>query len=547
MPTDRFRPFLLIVTLIISVFTGCTERELPPPSSSDEVPSATEINWFQGSVEEAFELAKYERRPIFLYWGAEWCPPCHALRTKLFTRPEFIARLSATIPVYLDGDTERAQIWGDKLDTYGYPTVIILDPDGNEITRIQGTLPVDHYGEIVSDAIQSSKPITEIVSAIEAGGAEAVPPAELSILAFYSFGQDQTLNLGIERERTLFAKLREETPETLEIEKARFLTLELLALADSDQETPPAELSAERRAELISALEELLSDPRLRNTNLDLVLYGTTSVVPLLTPEPGSERDELVASWIDAAKAVQADETLSTNDRLSGLYPRIRLARLDAKPSENGENPKVPEDLQEEIRKGVKWASSVVKGEDEMQALMNTMAGMLETAGLTEEAGTLLSEKMSETTAPYYYMGWLASIEAETGDPDKAVDLYRQAWQSARDATSPSSMSAFRWGSSYLRNAMKYTPDRATAISSDTDTIVGDLLSGPDAFSGGNWTRLQGLHKAIRDWEDAAPESRKPAAEELEAQVEAACENLPQDGSDSSMERCLSFKSEINV
>jgi thiol-disulfide isomerase/thioredoxin len=529
------------MTLLLAALATSGCRHEAPATTSPEVARTAQIPWFEGSVEEAFALAKQERKSVFLYWGAVWCPPCHALRTKLFTRPDFVARLENAIPVYLDGDTDRAQIWGEKLNTYGYPTVIILDPDGKEITRIQGTLSVEEYGDAVSRAIASSRPIGDILAAVESGGAASIDPAELGILAFHSYGQDRTLDLGIERRRALFEALRNETPADLAIEKSRFLTLELFALAASDDETPAAEPGEKQRAELLGAVNATLRDRALRNANLDLVLYGSTTVVKLLTPDKGDTRDQLITAWNEAATAVRADESLSTDDRLTALLPRIRLATLDAAGAGEDGEPEVPEEIRNEVRESVTWAGSVVKDEDEMQAVMNTMAGLLEDAGLQDEAGSLLADKMSETTAPYYYMGWLAGIEAESGEKEKAVDLYRQAWLSAKSSGGAASMSAFRWGSSYLRRAMQHTPDNVDGIRADTETIVGDLVGGPDAFAGGNWSRLEGLGTAMESWVNESPDARGVVIDKLVAQVNEACERFPVEGPDSPGARCRSF------
>ena len=49
-------------------------------------------------------------------------------------RREFIERSSLFVPVYLDGDTELAQAQGERFGVLGYPTMIVLAPDGTEIT-----------------------------------------------------------------------------------------------------------------------------------------------------------------------------------------------------------------------------------------------------------------------------------------------------------------------------------------------------------------------------------------------------------------------------
>jgi protein disulfide-isomerase len=80
-----------------------------------------EIAWRKGDVLAAFAEAADNGKPILLYWGAEWCPPCHRLRAGLFKEPDFIARTRDFVAVYLDGDTEGAQRWGDHFAIQGYP------------------------------------------------------------------------------------------------------------------------------------------------------------------------------------------------------------------------------------------------------------------------------------------------------------------------------------------------------------------------------------------------------------------------------------------
>ena len=48
-------------------------------------------------------------KPVFLYWGAEWCPPCAQIKSTIFNKREFQERTRLFVPVYLDGDTPSAQ------------------------------------------------------------------------------------------------------------------------------------------------------------------------------------------------------------------------------------------------------------------------------------------------------------------------------------------------------------------------------------------------------------------------------------------------------
>ena len=91
------------------------------------------ISWFPGTMEEGLKKAKAESKPLFVYWGAKWCPPCNVLRATTFKEDKFIQATNKFISIFLDGDTDQAQEWGEKLSAQGYPTLMILSPQGKEI------------------------------------------------------------------------------------------------------------------------------------------------------------------------------------------------------------------------------------------------------------------------------------------------------------------------------------------------------------------------------------------------------------------------------
>jgi len=121
------RAISAVIVLFTFALIGCWNS---PDSANKPGTSPTDIQWFDGEVNAAFAEAKDEGKPIFLYWGAEWCPPCHNLKINIFTRPEFIEAIQRFVPVYLDGDTKRAQLWAEKYKIAGYPTVILFSPTG---------------------------------------------------------------------------------------------------------------------------------------------------------------------------------------------------------------------------------------------------------------------------------------------------------------------------------------------------------------------------------------------------------------------------------
>jgi thioredoxin-related protein len=540
-PRARASGAMAVLLLLLPLMASC-RATTPPDTAVAESSHHDGIPWFEGTVEEAFVKAEAEQRPVFLYWGAIWCPPCHVLKTKVFTRPEFQARLAETVPVYLDGDTERAQLWGDKLQTAGYPTVIVFDAGGREVMRLNSLISIEQYTETLTAALDATRPIGEVIAQLETEGVASLSAAELNLLAFYSWFQDKALDLDLAGRRALFGRLWRETPDERRIEKARFLMLYADSASESRGETEPAELEADEMAVIETGVRAVLADRALRITNLDVVVYGAGTAA-WLAPEPGAARDDLVAAWAAAAIAVEQDEELTAWERVGALYAGIRLERLGVPADSEDDPPPLSAELQQRIRDRIRWAGETVTDEDELQGVMNTMAGVLETAGLADEAKTLLSDKVAQTIAPYYFVSWLAYLEEDAGNIDEAVRLYREAWQGARAAGSETGMTPFRWGSTYLRKAMSLTPDARKTITADGATILGDVLATPDAFAHSNWSRMQSLDAALDRWseEDAL---NTTAIDALRGQILSACGSFPDAGEDSAGERCLSLVDE---
>ena len=159
------------------------EPEQPEQSAAVDSETVTGIAWFDGTVDEAFAHAAETGKPIYLYWGAEWCPPCHAIKATVFSKPEFVERSKLFVPVYLDGDQPNAQAQGERFGVLGYPTMIVFDSAGNELTRIPNGIDIEAYARILDLAMNASSSASAVVARLMDGNAEISPALMMKMLS----------------------------------------------------------------------------------------------------------------------------------------------------------------------------------------------------------------------------------------------------------------------------------------------------------------------------------------------------------------------------
>lgn len=107
---------------------------------SSYVETAKGINFHKGSLREALETAKQEKKPVFVYVYATWCGQCKNLK-KSFKDETAAAYFNKNfINVAIDGETEGGEEVLFKYGIRAYPTLLILDGSGRLQTKTTGYL-----------------------------------------------------------------------------------------------------------------------------------------------------------------------------------------------------------------------------------------------------------------------------------------------------------------------------------------------------------------------------------------------------------------------
>src|SRR5262249_27466051 len=93
-------------------------------------------------------------------------------------------------PVYLDGDSPSAQKLGARFNVTGYPTMILFDPQGREVTRLPGEADGDQYMQVLTMGLNGARPVKETLQAALSGKPSDLRPDDWRMLAYYSWITD---------------------------------------------------------------------------------------------------------------------------------------------------------------------------------------------------------------------------------------------------------------------------------------------------------------------------------------------------------------------
>ncbi len=445
------------------------------------------ISWFDGSVSDAFASAKSLDMPLFLYWGADWCPPCQEIKHTVFKSRRFIAQTESFVPVYLDGDTEEAQALGGKFAVKGYPTMIVFSAAGREITRIPGGIDISRYNDVLELAMNSITPTADLVTRV-VSAPETVTEAHLKQLAFYSWGQDHKA-LPKDYTPELFLTMSELARD--EVSSAR-LYMQYLYEVASAHESQGADGEGSPQPEMVVGADEkvtqILDSDALLLANWDVLAYYTTELLPHIAV--AESRAALEDKWRQRLRALSGHSSLSVAEKLGGILPTLELYFLEDK------DRSLDPELKQWVLTATQSADSATQNSYARQSVVNQINHILQAANLVDEAKSLLLRELERSASPYYFMSSLASIAEKEDNIVEALNWRRKAYENA-----VGSATRFQWGANYVRAIIRLSPDDEALIQTTAIVLLDEVQSSSDVFAGRNFQVLRSLNEQLSSWQ----------------------------------------------
>jgi thiol-disulfide isomerase/thioredoxin len=509
-------------TILSCTLIACGESPpapVPAPDTAAMAPTtdlasvhadAAGIAWFDGDVDAAFKSAAASNKPVLLYWGAQWCPPCKQLKSSVFNRPDFIEKSKLFVAVYLDGDLPDAQKWGDVFRVTGYPTVVVLKPDRSEITRVAGNMDLSLYATVLDDALGDVRPVREVVE-LAAKGEAPLGANDCRRLAYHAFDLEDEGVFEPAELQPAFENAARLCPAELVKERAR---LPILAAAQATARQKEAIEKGGKADKALTVLllrvHELLADKEVALSNIDAIRGLKPEfylAVRQTVPRIAASLRERVMGIADAAAT---NPSLSPADQLAPQVMKIRVAKAYARDG------KVPTDV-----RSVALATAAkmldVKREPYVRAgVVNSAYNIYFALDEWQKAHDLMSTEAATSNTPHYYIGDLADAEEHLGNTGRALELYAEAYEKAKGPAS-----RFQWGFNWLDALLRLAPDDTAAIEKAGLAVMAEL-DGPNRIHRRTLSRLARLDTSLRAW-NTTP-ARAAVVAKLSTRVAKVCE-----------------------
>ena len=480
---------------------------LAPAMAAPGLPSAN-VAWLPAAadadIERAFAQARADNKPVLLYWGATWCPPCNQLKATLFNRQDFAALSRSFVAVHVDGDLPGAQKLGRRFKVSGYPTVVLFKPDGSEITRLPGEADAPQVMAVLQQGLAGGRAVKAVLT--DALANKPLAANEWKLLAFYSWDTDEQQLLPKSELPATLVRLAVASPAA-DLETTTRLWLKALAASDDGQ-------GVKADAALRERVLRVLADPAQSRQQMDVLTNNAAEIVRTLQADTGPARATLVGAFDVALKRLQNDPTLSRGNRLDALYARVTLARLDQ--GKDAVQVKLPEALLKDVRDHVQRDDREITDGYERQAVITAAGATLGRAGLWADSEALLKANLSKSHSPYYLMSQLGSNARKQGRNDEALQWYGQAFDKSEGPAT-----RLQWGAGYLAALVDLAPQDAARIEKTAAQLLAEASKDDGAFEGRSVRSLQRVGSKLVAWN--ADGKQAAALRRLQTQLDGIC------------------------
>jgi hypothetical protein len=405
---------------------------------------------------------------------------------------------------------------GARFKVRGYPTVILMNPQGAEITRLPGEADAQQVMAVLRAGLSGGRPIQQVLADARSG--KALSTNEWRTLAYYSWETDESQLVSPADRPHLLGELAAKVPQggatgasrdTAQAhgEIATRLWLKALATSDEGKGVKPD-------AMLRDLVQTVLADAAATKLHLDVLTGGGAKMVQVLTTDGSPERAALVQRMDAALARAQADASLSRGDRTQVVIERIALARQGQ--GKDTLKPRLPEALTQLAREHSQRMDREITDGYERQAVITSTAYLLGQAGLWEDSDALLKANLTRSHSPYYLMSQLGSNARKQGRTADALKWYQESFdKSVGPAT------RLQWGAGYFNALVELAPQDTARIEAVAAQLFKEAAQDSAAFHERSARSLQRVATKLKEWNKGPAQAA--VVQRLQQQLNGVC------------------------
>ncbi len=137
--------------------------------------AGAEPTWLS-SVDDALARSKEERKPVFMEIASARSPACARRDQDLYSQAGLRETLDSFVLVRLDAERDTT---ADRWNPTGYPTLIVLQPDGKEIARPLATLDSVFLARALEAVLDDERELIRLQAKIAAEPADV--PSQVAL------------------------------------------------------------------------------------------------------------------------------------------------------------------------------------------------------------------------------------------------------------------------------------------------------------------------------------------------------------------------------
>lgn len=407
---------LALTSLLLST-TACSLKQNSWPSIElSALPQTESLPQWRTDVEAALEDAREANKPTIIYWGAIWCPPCNHLKSQVFMHREFETDTREWMKIYIDGDSQGAQTWGDRFNVVNYPTVILFTPDGQESQRFYEVLSYKEFKERLKSANDSSLGFEELVQKALVGEATE---AEWSTIAMGSREHYQTQDLYDEALLNKLLPIYKRCPR-LQTVNCNALGYAIIAAAFETSMHNEIAMAALQEVEWLSLWRKLVADPQLALMFANHFQYVPKSLIARLSLyEEQRDVSEVLPALLATFNRLFQDKEFTAAQRHNAGVALYQLSRAMF-PDKGFQDPWFDA-----------WFTLVdqTSSQTEQRLIFPTIAKMLIKENRRDALLPIIRKRFKADPTAWYQLFRMARSAAKEKDYPTAINVMKEAWQ----------------------------------------------------------------------------------------------------------------------